>query len=151
MRNSSRLPILAVVVAVLLAILAVVVYRSHAPRHPFSLNELEIGLVAWALALAIYGLQGLISVVSEGQELHLGRSAPRLTDPLSGAIVVLALLLFADAVVLAIGIGSGWRPEAIGIFAGAGCLDLAILLILYKEAFVGDEACLDEIDDGIPW
>jgi hypothetical protein len=32
-----------------------------------------------------------------------------------------------------------------------GCLDLAILLIFYKEVFIGDEARLDEIDDGVPW
>lgn len=151
MRNSPRLPILALIVAAGLAVLAVVAYQSHAPRHPFSLNELEIGLVAWALTLSIYGLQGIISVLTEGEELRLGRSGPWLTGPLSVAIVVFALLLVSIAVVLGFGIASHWGHEALGIFAGAGCLDLALLLIFYKEAFAGDEACLDEIDDGIPW
>lgn len=151
MRNSPRLPIVALVAALILAAIAVIDYWSHPARDPFSLDELEIGLVAWAVALAVYGVQGLISVVSEGEELHVGRAAPRLTGPLSLAILVFGLLLLADAVVLAIGIASGWRPEALGIFAGLGCLDLAALLVFYKEGFIGDEACLDDIDDDVPW
>lgn len=151
MRNSPRLPIVALIAAVMLVAIAAIDYWSHAARHPFSLDELEIGLVAWAAALAIYGLQGLISVASEGEELHVGRSAPRLTGPLSLAILAFGLLLLADAVVLAIGIASNWRAEVIGVFAGLGCLDLAALLVFYKEGFIGDEACLDEIDDDVPW
>jgi hypothetical protein len=151
MRNSPGLPIVALVVALALAAIAAIDYWSHPARHPFSLDELEIGLVAWAIALAIYGLQGLISVVSEGAELHVGRSAPRLTGPLSLAILIFSLLLLADAVVLAIGIASGWRAEVVGILAGLGCLDLAALLAFYKEGFIGDEACLDDIADDVPW
>lgn len=151
MRNSPNLPIVALFVALALAAITAIDYWSHPARDPFSLDELEIGLVAWAVTLAIYGLQGLISVVSEGEELHVGRSAPRLTGPLSLAMLIFGLLLLADAVVLAIGIASGWREEAIGIFAGVGCLDLAALLVFYKEGFIGDEACLDEIADDVPW
>jgi hypothetical protein len=151
MRNSPRLPIVALVAALVLAVIAAIDYWSHPSRDPFSLDELEIGLVAWAVALAVYGVQGLISVVSEGEELRVGRSAPRLTGPLSLAILIFGLLLLADAVVLAVGIASGWRPEALGIFAGLGCLDLAALLVFYKEGFIGDEACLDDIDDDVPW
>jgi hypothetical protein len=151
MRNSPRLPLLALVLAAALAVLTVALGRSRPPRHPFSLHELEIGFVAWALTLAVYGAQGIVSVITEGLELRPGRVAPRLTPQLSVAMVVLALLLLGDAVVLSAGLVSDWRPKAIGLLAGAGCLDLALLLVLYKEAFVGDEACLDEIDDGTPW
>lgn len=118
---------------------------------PEALNELEIGLVAWAFTLLIFGVMGLISVASEGRQLHIGRSAPRLTKPLSLAIVVFSLLLFAIAVMLGTGIAIGWRMSTIGLLAGIGCLDLALLLFFYKEAFIGDEASFDQRDDGVPW
>ena len=116
-----------------------------------ALTELEIGLVAWALALAIFGVQGLLSVAIEGRELRPGRAEPRLTDPLSVAIAAFALALLAISPLLGIAILGGWPPAGVGTLAGAGCLILGLLLVLYKEAFVGAEAALDERDDGIPW
>lgn len=118
---------------------------------PIALTELEIGLTAIAFTLAIFGIQGLISVLLEGRRLLPGRVRPRLTNPLSVAIVVFALLLFGIAIFLGIGIVRGWGPLALGTLAGLGCLDLALLLIFYKEAFIGDEACFDERNDGVPW
>ena len=116
-----------------------------------ALTELEIGLVAWSLALVIFGIQGLLSVALEGRELRPGRIEPRLTDPLSVAIAVFAVALLAISALLGVAILSGWPPTGVGTLAGAGCLILGLLLVLYKEAFVGDEAALDERDDGIPW
>ena len=116
-----------------------------------ALTELEIGLVAWSLALAIFGVQGLLSVVLEGRELRPGRIQPRLTGPLSVAIAVFALALLAISVLLGVAILGGWPATGVGTMAGAGCLILGLLLVLYKEAFVGDEVALDERDDGIPW
>lgn len=118
---------------------------------PQALTELEIGFVALAFTLVIFGVQGLISVLLEGRELHVGRVRPRLTNFLSVAIVVFSLALFSLSVALGIGIIRDWSPRAIGTLAGLGAIDLAILLIFYKEAFVGDEACFDERDDGVPW
>jgi hypothetical protein len=129
-------------------VLAVIVWLTHGEGP---LTELELGGIAWSIGLAIFGLQGLLSVLVEGQELHPGRVRPRLTEPLSVAIVVFALALCGTAVALAWGLTGDWSPEALGWLAGAGCLILAVILIFYKEAFVGDEACFDERDDGVPW
>ena len=146
MRNSPALPLIAIVAAFVLAVVVAVV---HDPGSP--LNELQLGGVAWSVGLAIFGLQGLISVLVEGTELRPGRVRPRLTDLLSSTIVVFSLVLLGIAVTLAVGLRADWRSPTLGILAGAGCLDLAFLLVCYKEAFVGDEATLDERDDGVPW
>jgi len=151
MDNSPRLPAVSIVLAIVLAVLAAIAYANRDPDGPFSLSEVEIGLVAAAFSLAVFGAQGLISVLVEGRRLHLGIVRPRLTDPLSIAIVVFSLLLFALAVALGVGLVRDWDPEMLGILAGAGCIVLAALLVFYKEAFVGDEARFDERDDGIPW
>ncbi len=124
---------------------------AEAAQQPFHLNELQIGVVAWAFTLVIFGVMGLISVVSEGRELRIGRVAPRLTNLLSWAILVVAVLLFAIAVTLGVGIAFGWSTALIGLLAAAGCFILAMLLLFYKEAFIGDEASFDRRDDGVPW
>jgi hypothetical protein len=151
MDNSPRLPVVAILLALGLAIVAAVSQASREAGEVFVLSELEIGLVAAAFTLAIFGLQGLLSVLVEGRRLHPGIVRPRLTDPLSLAIVVFSLLLFGIAVALAYGIALDWSPIVLGVLAGAGCLILAMLLVFYKEAFVGDEAGFDEREDGIPW
>jgi peptidoglycan/LPS O-acetylase OafA/YrhL len=133
MRNSPRLPAVALVAAVALA---GIVWLTHG-NGP--LTELELGGIAWSIGLV------------EGQELHPGRVRPRLTGPLSVGIVVLALALVGTAVALAWGLTGNWGPEALGWVAGAGCLILAVMLVLYKEGFVGDEASFDEREDGVPW
>jgi hypothetical protein len=118
---------------------------------PDALSELEIGFVGIALTLVIFAVIGLISVLLEGRELEPGRVAPRLTNPLSVAIVVFSGFLFVIAVFLGIGIAQGWEPQLIGVLAGLGSIDLALLLVFYKEGFVGNETTFDERDDGVPW
>ena len=150
MRNTPYLPIFSLALAFVLAVVTLIRYLRM-ERDADVLSEGQIGLAAWAFALAIYGIQGLVSVLLKGRELHPGRVRPRLTNPLSLAIIIFALLLLVDAVLLGYGIIDDWRPMAIGTLAGVGCLVLALLLVFYKEAFVGDEACFDEREDGIPW
>ena len=145
MKNSPRLP--SVALAVSLA-LAATVWLTDGDGP---LTELELGGIAWAIGLAIFGLQGLLSVLVEGEELHPGRVPPRVTDPLSVGIVVLSLAILAAAAALAYGLTADWGPEAIGVIAGAGCLAVALILVFYKEGFVGDEASFDEREDGVPW
>ena len=87
----------------------------------------------------------------EGAELRPGVTAPRLTLPLTWAIALLAALLLALAFLLGGAILTGQPVSVVGLTAGAGCLVLALLLVAYKEAFVGDEARLDTRKDGIPW
>lgn len=151
MDNSPRLPIAAILFGIGFAVLTAVSYFNRETEGIFHLNELEIMFVIAAFALVIFGLQGLISVLLEGRRLHPGIVRPRLTDPLSLAIVGFSLLLLALSIALGYGLIQDWDPEIIGIFAGGGCIVLAALLIFYKEAFVGDEACFDERDDGVPW
>jgi nitroreductase len=146
-RNSPLLPGVALVLAVALALAAI----SANPGQLIPLTELQLGALGGALAFAVFGVQGLISVLLEGRELRPGAAAPQLTNPLSAAIVVVSLLLFADAVFLGYGIVTGWDTARLGVAAGAGCVFLAALLIFYKEAFLGDEARFDDREDGIPW
>ena len=151
MDNSPRLPAVSILLAIGLAIVAAVSFVSREVGEVPFLNEVEIGLVAGGFTLVIFGVQGLISVLVEGRRLHPGIVRPRLTDPLSVAIVVSSLLLVGVAVALGYGIVLEWSPIVLGVLAGAGSLILAMLLVFYKEAFVGDEACFDERDDGVPW
>ncbi|HEX5504074.1 MAG TPA: hypothetical protein VFW96_15720 [Thermomicrobiales bacterium] len=120
-----------------------------------ALSELEIGLVAFGFTLTIFGAQGLVSVALEGRQVRPGKAPPRLPDALGRAIVALACALCGDVVALSVALGvgivAGWPPDVLGTLAGLGALALAALLILYKEAFVGDEAAFEDRDDGIPW
>lgn len=148
MTNSPLLPLVSLLLGVALAI---VVAISAGPRGFVPLSELELGGVAGALTLVVFGVQGLISVVVEGTELRPGTTPPHLTNPLSTAIVVVSLLLMVDALLLAIGIVTGWGTLQLGIATGLGCLFVAVLLLFYKEAFLGDEARFDDREDGVPW
>lgn len=150
MRNSPALPLAALCAAVCLAGLAGVASVLRGPA-PAPLSEVQIGLITWAFVLVVFGLHGVLSVALEGPELHPGRVAPRLTGPLSVAIVVLAVTLVGLAVVLGGAILTGQSVAFVGSAAGAGCLALALLLVAYKEALLGDEVRLDARKDGIPW
>src|SRR4051812_6151204 len=147
MRNTPSLPIAAIILAIVLAIAVIVSTGGDSG----SLTELELAGVAWAIGLSVFGAQGLISVWVEGRELRPGRIPARITGLLSSGIILLSLALFGIAVLLAIGLTSDWHLEALGLLAGAGCVVLAVLLVFYKEAYVGDEATLDNRDDGVPW
>ena len=146
--NSPRLPIVALILASLLAIAAA---ARIDPGRPLPLSELQLGAVAGALTFTVFGIQGLISVLLEGRELRPGMAPPHLTNPLSAAIVIVSILLFGDALLLGYGIVTGWGTAALGVAAGAGCVFLATLLVCYKEAFLGDEARFDDREDGVPW
>ena len=147
MRNSPRLPSVCLLVAIPLGIhLGATSGANDGP-----LNELELGEAALALTLLIFGIQGLISVIVEGQELQPGRVPERLTDTLSISIAIFSVALFVIAIFLAYGISDSWSVRTIGILAGAGSIILSLLLVFYKEAFVGDETNFDQRQDGVPW
>lgn len=147
MHNSPRLPAISLVIAVLIGLYA----AFDAGRNDGPLTELQLGEIALAVSLAIFGIQGIISVLVEGRELHPGRVAPRLTDRLSAGIVIIACILLVIAGMLAYGIASEWGVKAIGTLAGTGCVAISLLLVFFKEAFIGDEANFDNRDDGVPW
>jgi hypothetical protein len=137
------------VAAVLLLLAAVTLAPTGGNLLP--LSELQLGAIGIALTFAIFGVQGLLSVALEGQELRPGLQPPHLTNPLSVAIGITALLLFLDALLLGYGIVTGWDTTGLGLTTATGCVLVAALLLLYKEAFLGDEAHFDDREDGIPW
>jgi len=149
-QNSPGIPLAAFVVAIILAGATVVSVMAGVGGDP-ALNELQIGAAAWALTLAIFGVQGIVSIVLEGRQLFVGTIGPRLTNPLSAAAAALSVLLLILAGLTGLAIASGQPTTVVGTAAGAGCLDLGLLLLLYKEAFVGHEAHLEPRQDGIPW
>src|SRR5438132_14024719 len=101
-QNSPGIPLAAFVVAIILAGATIVSVMAGVGRDP-ALNELQIGAAAWALTLATFGVQGIVSIVLEGRQLFVGTIGPRLpnplraprygVDPLSAAIAALSVLL----------------------------------------------------------
>ena len=150
MQNSPGIPLASLVVASALVIVAAASGTAGVDRDP-ALTELQIGAIAWALALGIFGVQGLVSIIVEGQQLLPGNIKPRLNNPLSAVIAASSILLFMLAGLTGLAILSGQSTSVIGMAAGAGCLDLGLLLLFYKEAFIGHEAHLDVRQDGVPW
>lgn len=147
MRNTSGLPLTSLIAAVVLTIIVLLTHGIN--TEP--LNELEIGAVAGALGLFIYAIQGLISVVVDGEELTPGKKPPHLTDLLSDGIVAICTLLIMTGITLAYGIASNWGAIALGALVGFGSILLSFLLVAYKEAFLGEETRFDRRDDGVPW
>jgi hypothetical protein len=150
MQNSPGIPLAALVVALALAVITMLSVIAGVGGG-LALNELQLGATAWALALGIYGVQGIVSIVVEGRQVSPGMVMPRLNNPLSAVIAALSVLLFVLAGVTGFAIVSGQSTALIGTAAGAGCLDLGLLLLVYKEACIGHEAHLEPRQDGVPW
>jgi len=150
MQNSPGLPVVALVGALVLGAITLASVTAGIGGDP-ALTELQIGATAWALALAIFGVTGIVSILVEGRQLILGAIQPRSSNLWSAAIAGGSILLFVLAVATALAIVTGQPTAVIGSAAGIACLDLSVLLISYKEAFVGREAHLDSRHDGIPW
>ena len=91
MQNSPGIPLAAFVVAIVLAGATVVSVMAGVGGDP-ALNELQIGATAWAVTLAMFGAQGIVSIVLEGRQLFVGTIGPRLTNPLSVAIAACSIL-----------------------------------------------------------
>jgi hypothetical protein len=142
--------VVALVGALVLGAVTLASVTAGVGGHP-ALTELQIGATAWALALAIFGVTGIVSVLVEGRQLIPGTIQPLRSSTWSAAVAGGSILLFALAGVTALAIVTGQPTAVIGSAAGIACLDLSLLLISYKEAFVGREAHLDSRHDGIPW
>jgi hypothetical protein len=150
MQNSPGIPLAALVVAFGVATLTGLSVVAGVGGG-IALNELQLGATAWALALGLYGLQGIVSIVVEGRQVFPGTIKPRLNNPFSAVIAALSVLLFVLAGLTGFAIVSGRSTALIGTAAGVACLDLGLLLLFYKEAFIGHEAHLDLRQDGVPW
>ena len=119
------------------------------PEH---LKAYEIGLVAWTFLLALFGLQGLITVFLEGEELEPHEGKER--EGSLGAIALLAGLLALEvalAVLFARGLYTGAQAKTLALYGGGIFLALAAMLIVYRRAFVKDEVIAQEREDDFPW
>jgi hypothetical protein len=127
--------------------------EGHTPKE---LSVGQIGLMAFAMSLFIYGFTSLISVWLEGTELRPGKHLPSAGSLPMVAGVVLSVLLagvsgfFARA--LAFGSTSGYHSPSLqgGLFA-AMMLLIALLITLYKKYFMGEEVVAEDEKSDFPW
>src|ERR1041384_2057046 len=138
MQNSPGIPLVALVVAAALAVITVLSVIAGV-GGVVAWNELQIGATAWALALGLFGVQGFISIVVEGRQVAPGVIEPRMNNQIGAAVATLSVALFSLAGLTGLAIASNQSPTVIGIAAGSGCFTLGLLLLFYKEAFVGHE------------
>ncbi len=123
--------------------------RRLIPEH---LTEYQIGLLAWVLVLAVYGVVGLTSVWLEGKEPVPGQHVPH---PGAGAAVVLAagaLAALAGMVVFIWRVVRGTGPAwLLGLSGTFWMWSLALVLAVYRRYFVPDEIIEQDRDEEIPW
>jgi hypothetical protein len=150
MQNSPGIAIAALVAALALGLITVLSVMAGIGGDR-ALSELQTGASAWALALALFGVQGIVSLVVEGRQLVLGAIEPHMGVRSSLMIATLSIVVFLLAGATGLAIISGRPTAVIGSAAGTACLVLGLLLLFYKEAFVGHEAHLESRNDGIPW
>jgi hypothetical protein len=118
---------------------------------PSHLEAYDVWEIAWIFVLALFGVQGLISVFLEGQKLHPG---PEKTPAESGMAVLWMLLLLAGEVFISVRFIFD-LPEApvqtLAVEASAGFFVLAAMALVYRRSFLPEEAALHEREDHVPW
>ncbi len=119
---------------------------------PAHLESYQIALIVWGFVLALYGVQGLLSVWLEGRELQPAeKNSAR--EPL-GAVVAITLVvgvvLFC-AVQFVHSLQHHPDPQRLALYGALLFLGLAAMLVLYRKYFVDDEVVTQDRDDGVPW
>lgn len=120
---------------------------------PDHLEAYQVALIAWGFVLLLYGLQGLISVWLEGQELRLGQKGERASESLwaVAAILLLLGLLAFFAVRFVNGLRVGTTPAALAFDASMLFFGLAAMLVLYRRFFIADEVIVQDRDEETLW
>lgn len=121
------------------------------PEH---LDAYQIGLLAWAFLLALYGVQGALSVWLEGRELHVEpgeqRGDPR--APLWSLLAALGLTGFVLVWAFKFAAELATAPSRqLALDSGLLFVALAAMLALYRRHFLRDEVLAQDRDDGVPW
>jgi hypothetical protein len=121
-------------------------------KIPEHLTEYQIGLLAWILVLAVYGVIGVVSVWLEGVE-----PVPEVVEPRPGLGALLTLSVFSLATLVAsvvfirqVVLGTG----AVSTLGASGALwmwSLAIAVAVYRRYFVAQEIIQQDRDEEIPW
>jgi hypothetical protein len=119
----------------------------------------NIGLMAFAMVLFLYGFIGLMSNWLEGSELRLGKREPEPSSLPMVAGVVLSILLvilsgfFVRTLIFAnnpeLGYYNATTLQA-GVF-GAMMLILALLIATYKKYFMPEEVLAEDEKGDFPW
>jgi hypothetical protein len=159
-RNDALIPFWALVIALVLGWAAYLdsgrVAILSSGRGPAVLSVGQIGLVAFGLVFAVYGMIGLVSVWLEGVELRPGRHTPK---PGGGPVVVgvlLALLLAAASGLFVHDILESLQtlqvhPASEGMIFGVMALLSAALIVVYRKYVVGEEAIAEDEHSEVPW
>jgi len=159
-RNDAVMPLWALVIAAVLGWAAyqdgnrmTVLAGGHAPA---ALSVGQIGLVTFGLVFAIYGMMGLVSVWLEVVELRPGRYMPEVGVGPMIAGMLLALFLAAASGLFVQDIRQSLQTEQIralneGVIFGAMSLLTGLLIIVYKEYMVGEEAIAEDEHSEVPW
>jgi hypothetical protein len=161
-RNDTVVPYFALVFSVALFLMAYlnnqmrVVHEAGMVPH---LTVGNIGLMAFAVVLFVYGFIGLMSNWLEGSELYPGQHNPEPSSLPMVAGVVLSILLvllsgfFVRALVFAnnpeIGYYNATTLQA-GVFA-AMMLIMALLIAIYKKYFMPEEVLAEDEKSDFPW
>lgn len=161
-RNDTVVPYFALVFSAALFLMAYlnnqmrVVHEAGVVPH---LTVGNIGLIAFAIVLFVYGFIGLMSNWLEGSELRPGKHEPEPSSLPMVAGVVLAILLvvlsgfFVRTLIFAnnpeIGYYNATTLQA-GVFA-AMMLTLALLIAIYKKFFMQEEILAEDEKGDFPW
>lgn len=161
-RNDTVVPYFALVFSVALFLMAYlnnqmrVVHEAGVVPH---LTVGNIGLMAFAAVLFVYGFIGLLSNWLEGSELYPGQHNPEPSSLPMVAGVVLSILLvllsgfFVRTLVFAnnpeIGYYNATTLQA-GVFA-AMMVIMALLIAIYKKYFMPEEVLAEDEKSDFPW
>lgn len=121
-------------------------------KIPEHLAEYQIGLLAWILVLAVYGVIGLVSVWLEGVE-----PVPEVVEPRAGPGALVALALFSLAALVAsvvfiwqVVLGKG-TVSTLGASGALWMWSLAVAVAVYRRYFVSQEIIQQDRDEEVPW
>lgn len=159
-RNDAVMPAYALVFSLALFLMSFLNGRNIAARLGHTPEELtigQIGLMAFAAVLFMYGFIGLLSNWLEGTELKPGRHEPNPSSApvVAGVVLSLALVIasgfFVRTLVFA-GQKDGFNVTWLqgGLFAGM-LLIIALLLSIYKKFFMTEEVLAEDEKGEFPW
>lgn len=161
-RNDTVVPYFALVFSAALFLMAYLNDRMRVVHEAGVVPHLtvgNIGLMAFAMVLFVYGFIGLMSNWLEGSELRPGKHEPEPSSLPMVAGVVLAILLvvlsgfFVRTLIFAnnpeIGYYNATTLQA-GVFA-AMMLTLALLIAIYKKFFMQEEILAEDEKGDFPW
>lgn len=123
--------------------------RQWVPEH---LSEYQIGLLAWVLVLAVFGIVGVASVWLEGRELSEAHPAPAGGNVAAAAVTLFAVAaLGGSALFMRQVAGGDASVAALGVTATFWMWSLAAALAAYRRYFMAGEVIQQDRHDEVPW